>query len=72
MSQCILKDKEDGTIPGGAQPILQRLRFDEAGWMNAAKLFGTRRYRVIGPVDDMRVMAKELREKITRLVRRLS
>ena len=31
--------------------------------MNAAKLFGTKRYRVIGPVDDMRVMAKELRDK---------
>ena len=31
--------------------------------MNAAKLFGSKRYRVIGPVDDMRVMATELREK---------
>ena len=30
--------------------------------MNAAKLFGTKRYRVIGPIDDMRMMAKELRD----------
>ena len=35
---------------------------DEKGWMNAAKLFGTKRYRVIGPIDDMRMMAKELRD----------
>ena len=61
--RALAKGKEGGTIPANALPILERLGFDEKGWMNAAKLFGTKRYRVIGPVDDMRVMAKELRDK---------
>lgn len=61
--RVLSKGKEGGTIPANALPILERLGFDEKGWMNAAKLFGSKRYRVIGPLDDMRVMAKELRDK---------
>ena len=61
--RALSKGKEGGTIPPNALPILERLGFDETGWMNAAKLFGSKRYRVIGPVDDMRIMAKELRDK---------
>ena len=61
--RALSNGKEGGTIPANALPILERLGFDEKGWMNAAKLFGSKRYRVIGPVDDMRIMAKELRDK---------
>lgn len=61
--RILAKGKEGGTSPADALPILQRLGFDEAGWMNAARLFGTKRYRVIGPVDEMRVMAKQLRDQ---------
>ena len=61
--RTLAKGKDGGTIPADALPILERLGFNEKAWMNAAKLFGIKRYRVIGPVDDMRVMATELREK---------
>lgn len=59
----VLAKGKGGTIPSDTLPILERLGFDEKGWMNAAKLFGTKRYRVIGPLDDMRVMATRLRKK---------
>lgn len=51
------------SIPRHIPPILDHIGHDEGSWFRAIKLLGTRRYAVIGPVDDLRCWAHRIGQK---------
>lgn len=51
------------SIPRKIPSILDRIGHDQRSWSRAIELLGTRRYTVVGPVDDLRLWAKRIGQK---------
>ena len=52
-----IRDNKSGAIPAHVQPILQKLGVNEANWVNNTQHFGSRFYRAIGRVTQIRRLA---------------
>lgn len=46
-----------GAIPANTPPIIERLGYDQARWLCAVRFFNNPVYKVIGPVDALRMLA---------------
>ena len=57
------------SIPAHIPPILDRIGHDERSWLLAIKLLETRRYAVIGPIEDLRRWAERIGQKFLHGVR---
>ena len=52
-----IRDDKRGAIPKHVQPILQRLGVNEANWVTNTQHFGSRFYRALGRVNQIRKLA---------------
>jgi len=53
-----VRDDKRGSIPTHLEPILDRLGFDEASWLQSIKLFKQPLFQAIGSADQMRRAAR--------------
>jgi len=53
-----VRNDKPGSIPANISSILDRLHANEDEWVNMVKHFGQRFYRVVGPVDLLRNIAR--------------
>jgi len=52
-----IRDDSKGAIPGHIQPILQHLGVNEANWVTSTQYFGSRFYRALGRINQIRKLA---------------
>ena len=53
-----VRDDNKGAIPSHIQPILHRLGVREDSWVNNTQHFGSRFYRALGRINQIRALAK--------------
>ena len=57
-----VRDDKRGAIPPDIESVLETLGFDEATWLEGIKLYGRPIFKVIGPSDRMRTVARTHRQ----------
>ena len=60
--RAIRHDKR-GAIPAQVKPILQRLEVDEKNWVSNTEHFGSRFYRAVGRVYEIRKLARRVNQR---------
>jgi len=57
-----IRQNKRGAIPANILPLMERLQVNESEWVNMVNYFGRRFYRVIGPIEAVKKIGKQIND----------